>query len=115
METMRPEKMRMETADMAAENIAKIEALFPHVVSERKSKDGSLTKAINFELLKQEISALTNNYFCLHALSQSYADAFGCHMKLSMEKNKEYPELHGIWKISSFNFLKIMGTLHHGR
>ena len=50
------DKMRMESADIADQNIKKIGALFPNVITEAKDENGKLTKAINFELLKQELS-----------------------------------------------------------
>lgn len=50
------DKMRMESADITDQNIEKIGALFPNCITEAKSKNGKLTKAINFELLKQELS-----------------------------------------------------------
>ena len=50
------DKMRMESVDMTAQNIEKIEALFPNCVTETRTEDGKLKKAINFELLKQMLS-----------------------------------------------------------
>lgn len=50
------DKMRMESVDITDQNIEKIGALFPNVITETKDKNGKLTKAINFELLKQELS-----------------------------------------------------------
>lgn len=50
------DKMKMETADMNAKNIEKIEALFPNCVTEAKDENGRLKKAVNFELLKQMLS-----------------------------------------------------------
>ena len=50
------DKMRMESADITDQNIEKIGALFPNVITEAKDENGKLTKAINFELLKQELS-----------------------------------------------------------
>ena len=50
------DKMRMESADITDQNIKKIGALFPNCITEAKSENGKLTKAINFELLKQELS-----------------------------------------------------------
>lgn len=46
----------MESADITDQNIEKIGALFPNCITEAKSENGKLTKAINFELLKQELS-----------------------------------------------------------
>ena len=50
------DKMRMESVDITDQNIEKIGALFPNVITETKDKNGKFTKAINFELLKQELS-----------------------------------------------------------
>ncbi len=50
------DRMRMESADIADQNIEKIGALFPNVITETKDENGKLQKAINFELLKQELS-----------------------------------------------------------
>ena len=49
--------MRMETADWTSENIEKIGELFPNVITEARGEDGELKKAINFEALRQELSA----------------------------------------------------------
>ena len=51
------EKMRMESVDMTAQNIEKIEALFPNCITETVDADGKPKKAINFDLLKQMLSA----------------------------------------------------------
>ena len=50
------DKMRMESIDMTAQNIEKIGALFPNCITETKSADGKLKKAINFDLLRQMLS-----------------------------------------------------------
>ncbi|WP_304346421.1 site-specific DNA-methyltransferase [Campylobacter showae] len=56
------DKMRMETADIAAQNIEKIGALFPNCITEMLDEEKSTAenkvykKAINFELLKQMLS-----------------------------------------------------------
>lgn len=50
------DKMRMESVDMTAQNIEKIEALFPNCMTETKDADGKLKKAINFDLLRQMLS-----------------------------------------------------------
>lgn len=47
------EKMKFETPDMAQMNVEKIAALFPNCVTEIKTKDGKLKKAVNFDALKQ--------------------------------------------------------------
>ncbi len=51
------DKMRMETPDLTAANVEKIGALFPNCVTETKDENGKTKKAINFELLRQMISA----------------------------------------------------------
>lgn len=50
------DKMRMESVDITDQNIKKIGALFPNVITEAKDEKGKLVKAINFELLKRELS-----------------------------------------------------------
>lgn len=50
------DKMRMESVDITDQNIEKIGALFPNCITEAKDENGKLTRAINFELLKQELS-----------------------------------------------------------
>lgn len=49
-------KMKMESIDITAQNIEKIEVLFPNCITEGKDKNGNIKKAINFELLKQLLS-----------------------------------------------------------
>ncbi len=51
------DKLRMESTDMTEQNIEKIGKLFPNVITESKDKDSKLKKAINFDLLKQLLSA----------------------------------------------------------
>ena len=51
------EKMRMESVDMTAQNIDKIEAMFPNCITETVDENGKPKKAINFELLKQMLSS----------------------------------------------------------
>ena len=50
------DKMRMESVDITEGNIEKIEKLFPNCITEKKAGDGTITKGINFELLKQDLS-----------------------------------------------------------
>ena len=56
------DKMKMETADITAQNIEKIGALFPNCITEMLDEEKSTAenkvykKAINFELLKQMLS-----------------------------------------------------------
>ncbi len=51
------DKMRMESVDMTAQNIEKIGALFPNCITETVDENGKAKKAINFDLLKQMLSA----------------------------------------------------------
>jgi len=46
----------MQTRDLTQENISKIAELFPNVVTEKEGEDGAVTRAIDFDLLKQELS-----------------------------------------------------------
>ena len=48
--------MKLESADITSQNIEKIAELFPNCITETKDKNGNLKKAINFELLKQDLS-----------------------------------------------------------
>ena len=51
------EKLKMHSSDVSQENIAKIEALFPHCVTEARDEEtGELRYAIDFDQLKQELS-----------------------------------------------------------
>ncbi len=50
------EKLDMKTPDFTNENIAQIAALFPNCLTETKDENGNLKKAIDFDLLKQELS-----------------------------------------------------------
>jgi adenine-specific DNA-methyltransferase len=50
------EKLRMTSPDLAAANIDKIAELFPGVVTESLDAEGEPTRAIDFDLLRQELS-----------------------------------------------------------
>ena len=50
------EMMKLETPDLTQTNIEKLAALFPACVTEARSEDGKLKKAVNFELLRQMLS-----------------------------------------------------------
>ena len=50
------EKMKMESVDMTAQNIQKIEAIFPNCITEKIDENGKPQKAINFEVLRQMLS-----------------------------------------------------------
>ena len=51
------DKLNMETMDITQENIEKIRNLFPSVVSEVIGEDGKVKLAIDFDVLKQELSS----------------------------------------------------------
>ena len=50
------EKMRMETPNITQQNVEKIGLLFPNCITEKIDENGKLTKAINFETLRQMLS-----------------------------------------------------------
>ncbi|MCS6242462.1 MAG: site-specific DNA-methyltransferase [Opitutus sp.] len=50
------EKLKMHSPDLVAGNIEKIAALFPNCITEAKDAAGKLTRAVDFDLLKQELS-----------------------------------------------------------
>lgn len=49
-------KLKMESCDVVVGNVAKIAAMFPQCVTERKNKEGKVERAIDFEKLKAELS-----------------------------------------------------------
>lgn len=49
-------KMRMESVDMATQNIEKLGTLFPNCITETLDENGKPKKAINFKILKQMLS-----------------------------------------------------------
>jgi len=51
------EKLKLHSKDLTAENIGKLAALFPNCLTEAKAEDGTLKHAIDFDLLRQELSA----------------------------------------------------------
>ena len=51
------EKLNMNSPDFTEQNIAKLAELFPNCVTESKDEKGKLRKSIDFDLLKQELSA----------------------------------------------------------
>lgn len=50
------EKLKMHTPDLIGENVEKIAALFPNCVTEATDENGKLTRAIDFDQLRQELS-----------------------------------------------------------
>ena len=51
------DKLKLHSKDLTAENIEKLAELFPNCLTEAKAEDGSLKNAIDFDLLRQELSA----------------------------------------------------------
>ena len=51
------EKLKMHTPDLAEENFRKLAAMFPNAVTETINEDGEIVRAIDADVLRQEISA----------------------------------------------------------
>ncbi|MCK7610269.1 site-specific DNA-methyltransferase [Acinetobacter portensis] len=52
------DKLKMHSPNLVDSNIEKIAALFPNCVTEAQGENGELKKAIDFDLLKQELSQI---------------------------------------------------------
>ena len=52
------DKLKMHSVNKVDENIAKIGALFPNSLTERKNENGEVEYAIDFDMLKQELSSV---------------------------------------------------------
>jgi adenine-specific DNA-methyltransferase len=52
------EKLNMQTPNITEQNIEQIAKLFPNVVTETQDENGSMQKAIDFDLLKQTLSSV---------------------------------------------------------
>ena len=52
------DKLKMHSLNKVDENIAKIGALFPNCLTERKNENGEVEYAIDFDMLKQELSSV---------------------------------------------------------
>ncbi len=50
------EKLKLHTPNFTQENIAKLAELFPNCVTEARDEKGNLKRAIDFDLLRQELS-----------------------------------------------------------
>ena len=50
------DQLKMHSPDLTANNVARIRALFPGCVTEARGEDGSVTLAVDFDLLRQELS-----------------------------------------------------------
>ncbi|MGN0727999.1 site-specific DNA-methyltransferase [Treponema sp.] len=48
--------LKMHSLNKIDENVSKIAALFPNCVTEAKAEDGTITKKIDFDILRQELS-----------------------------------------------------------
>ena len=51
------ENLKMHTPDLADENFKKLAALFPNAVTETKDENGNVVRAIDADVLRQEIAA----------------------------------------------------------
>ena len=52
------DKLKMHSLNKVDDNIKKIGALFPNCLTERKNADGEIEYAIDFDMLKQELSSV---------------------------------------------------------
>ena len=52
------DKLKMHSPNLVDSNIEKIAALFPNCVTEAQGENGELKKAVDFDLLKQELSQI---------------------------------------------------------
>ena len=52
------DKLKMHSVNKVDDNIKKIGGLFPNCVTERKNENGEVEYAIDFDMLKQELSAV---------------------------------------------------------
>ena len=52
------DKLKMHSVNKVDENIAKIGAMFPNCLTERKNENGEVEYAIDFDMLKQELSSV---------------------------------------------------------
>jgi len=50
------DKLKMQTPDLTDKNIERIASLFPNVITETKDENGNIKKAVDFDLLKQDLS-----------------------------------------------------------
>lgn len=55
---MMTEKLEMMSKDLTQKNVKKIQQLFPNCVTEVKDKDGKVKLAVDFDVLKQELSSI---------------------------------------------------------
>ncbi len=50
------QKLNTQTPDLTEQKIADIAKIFPNTVTEKESPDGTITKVVDFDLLRQELS-----------------------------------------------------------
>ncbi len=50
------DKLKMQSENLVDENVEKIAKLFPNCITEGKDENGQVTKLVDFDLLKQELS-----------------------------------------------------------
>ena len=50
------DKLKMQTSNIVDENVGFIESRFPNCIVEARDEDGNLTKMVDFDVLKQELS-----------------------------------------------------------
>jgi adenine-specific DNA-methyltransferase len=51
------DKLKMQSPNLVAQNIEKIAALFPNCITEDRDEKGVVRRAVDFDLLRQELSA----------------------------------------------------------
>ena len=56
-ELLSMQKLKLHTPDRIKEQVNRLAALFPNCITEARGEDGQLTLAIDFDLLRQEISS----------------------------------------------------------
>ncbi|WP_418276407.1 site-specific DNA-methyltransferase [Isoptericola jiangsuensis] len=50
------DKLKMHSPDLKARNIERIAELFPQIITESRDAEGNVTRAVDFDLLRQELS-----------------------------------------------------------
>ena len=52
------DKLKMHTPNLADENFTKLSSMFPNAVTETMNEDGDVVRAIDVDVLQQEISGI---------------------------------------------------------
>ena len=60
MTSSQPEKLSLDSLDIAGDNRAKLKVLFPSVFAETRNDDGELVESIDFEKLKAELGSFSD-------------------------------------------------------